>query len=337
MKRILLCLLIAGSFTTAFADENLKQQVDESSDRIESKVIEWRRHFHQFPELSNREFKTAEKVAEHLKNLGLDVRTAVAHTGVVGVLKGGKGGPVVALRADMDALPLRPEFSTIVDRGERFFALDCVLYLYRFPGGLTGAQRYRANRLDWNLILREVNQHYDRQVAMVKLSTAAEREAQAEVLAEEDRRSMDKVTGKHSWIRILLYRLGGRLTQKQFNQMGSQAIRALVTSSVGAGVVWMEVEVQHSWFDVFKVACALSAYRADKGKFPDSLAQISPSYLKEIPLDRFTDKPLIYKPQGKGYLLYSAGGPNMKDDGGANDQTDKADDLTVEMRAGDGR
>ena len=106
MKRTLLCLLIAGSFTTAFADEALKKQVDESAERIESKVIEWRRHFHQFPELSNREFKTAEKVAAHLKNLGLDVRTAVAHTGVVGVLKGGKGGPVVGLRADMDALPV---------------------------------------------------------------------------------------------------------------------------------------------------------------------------------------------------------------------------------------
>ncbi len=106
MKRILLFLLIAVSFTTAFGSEKLKQQVDESAARIESKVIEWRRHFHQFPELSNREFRTAEKVAAHLKNLGLDVRTAVAHTGVVGVLKGGKSGPVVALRADMDALPV---------------------------------------------------------------------------------------------------------------------------------------------------------------------------------------------------------------------------------------
>jgi len=106
MKRILLYLFIAGSFTTAFADEKLKQQVDESANRIESKVIEWRHHYHQFPELSNREFKTAEKVAEHLKNLGLEVRTGVAHTGVVGVLKGGKAGPVVGLRADMDALPV---------------------------------------------------------------------------------------------------------------------------------------------------------------------------------------------------------------------------------------
>jgi len=76
------------------------------SEAIEPKVIEWRHHFHQFPELSNREFKTAEKVADHLKSLGMEVKTGVAHTGVVGVLKGGKPGPVVALRADMDALPV---------------------------------------------------------------------------------------------------------------------------------------------------------------------------------------------------------------------------------------
>ena len=106
MKQILLYLLIVGSFTTAYANGKLKTQVDKSADRIESKIIKWRRHFHQFPELSNREFKTAEKIAEHLKNLGLDVRTGVAHTGGVGLLKGGRPGPVVGLRADMDALPV---------------------------------------------------------------------------------------------------------------------------------------------------------------------------------------------------------------------------------------
>lgn len=106
MIRILWCSLFIISFTSANANGNLKEQVDQSADRIESQVIEWRRHFHQFPELSNREFKTAEKIAEHLKNLGLDVKTDVAHTGVVGLLKGGKPGPVVALRADIDALPV---------------------------------------------------------------------------------------------------------------------------------------------------------------------------------------------------------------------------------------
>ena len=73
---------------------------------IESKDVEWRHHIHQNPELSNREFKTAEYVATHLKSLGIEVQTGVAHTGVVGILKGKKAGKVVALRADMDALPV---------------------------------------------------------------------------------------------------------------------------------------------------------------------------------------------------------------------------------------
>ena len=73
---------------------------------IENKVIEWRRDIHQNPELGNREFKTAEKIAKHLESLGIEVQTGVAHTGVVGILKGNKPGKVVALRADIDALPV---------------------------------------------------------------------------------------------------------------------------------------------------------------------------------------------------------------------------------------
>lgn len=73
---------------------------------VADKVIEWRRDIHQNPELGNREFKTAEKIAAHLKGLGIEVTTGVAHTGVVGILKGNKPGKVVALRADIDALPV---------------------------------------------------------------------------------------------------------------------------------------------------------------------------------------------------------------------------------------
>ena len=86
--------------------QDLKDQLSPAFKAIEPKVIKWRRDIHQHPELSNREFRTAKLVAEHLRNLGMEVQTGVAHTGVVGTLRGGKPGPVVALRADMDALPV---------------------------------------------------------------------------------------------------------------------------------------------------------------------------------------------------------------------------------------
>jgi amidohydrolase len=73
---------------------------------VESKVIAWRRDLHQHPELSNREFRTSKVIEKHLKSLGLEVQTGMAHTGVVAILKGGKPGPLIGLRADMDALPV---------------------------------------------------------------------------------------------------------------------------------------------------------------------------------------------------------------------------------------
>lgn len=94
-----LCLLTIGLFAQG---PNLEKDYD----AIEQKVIEWRHDIHQNPELSNREFKTAEKIAKHLKSLGIDVQTGVAHTGVVGILKGNGDGKVIALRADIDALPV---------------------------------------------------------------------------------------------------------------------------------------------------------------------------------------------------------------------------------------
>jgi len=80
--------------------------VSQGVNDVQPKVIAWRRDIHQHPELSNREVRTAKLVAEHLRRLGLEVETGIAHTGVVGLLKTGKAGPTVALRADMDALPV---------------------------------------------------------------------------------------------------------------------------------------------------------------------------------------------------------------------------------------
>jgi amidohydrolase len=86
--------------------QTISTLIEKKSKEILPKLVEWRRHIHQNPELSNREFKTAEYVANHLRSLGIPARTGVAKTGVVGILKGAKPGPVIALRADMDALPV---------------------------------------------------------------------------------------------------------------------------------------------------------------------------------------------------------------------------------------
>jgi amidohydrolase len=89
--------------------QDLAATVDQRVRALEAKIIAWRRDVHEHPELSNREVRTARLVAEHLKALGIEVRTGVARTGVIGLLKGGKPGPVVALRADMDGLPVTEE------------------------------------------------------------------------------------------------------------------------------------------------------------------------------------------------------------------------------------
>lgn len=106
MRRLLLLTSMTLAGFSSFSQSPLSVKIDQKSKSIEPKIIEWRRDFHQNPELGNREFKTAEKIAAHLKSLGIEVQTGVGHTGVVGLLKGGKPGPVVALRADMDGLPV---------------------------------------------------------------------------------------------------------------------------------------------------------------------------------------------------------------------------------------
>jgi len=100
MKSLYALLFLACSIS--FAQNSIEQDIT----NIENKLIEWRHHFHKNPELSNQEFKTAEKIAKHLKSLGLEVETGIAKTGVVALLKGDKPGKVVALRADIDALPV---------------------------------------------------------------------------------------------------------------------------------------------------------------------------------------------------------------------------------------
>ncbi len=114
-------LLIATSFiflaltcnlaisTVSAQDFDWHHYIDQRTDELFDQIVEWRRHFHANPELSNREFETARYIENFLEDLGLEVESGIAHTGVVGVLRGARDTPVVGLRADMDALPIREE------------------------------------------------------------------------------------------------------------------------------------------------------------------------------------------------------------------------------------
>jgi len=97
---------IVLSFALQSFAVDMSSQINAATTKVLPQVVEWRRHFHQFPELSNREVNTGKFVADELRKLGIEVRTGIAKTGVVGILKGGSPGPVVGLRADMDALPV---------------------------------------------------------------------------------------------------------------------------------------------------------------------------------------------------------------------------------------
>jgi amidohydrolase len=107
-----LCVLIPGFISSVqpvagqTSVDALRAEIDSRTEDVTGRMVDWRRDLHEHPELGNREFRTSGVIAEHLRSLGMEVQTEVAHTGVVGILRGGLPGPVVALRADMDALPV---------------------------------------------------------------------------------------------------------------------------------------------------------------------------------------------------------------------------------------
>ena len=106
MKKILTTLFVLATTTINIFAVDMSAEINQATEKILPQVVEWRRHLHQYPELGNREFKTADYIEKHLRRLGLEVRTKVAKTGVVAILKGDLPGATLGLRADIDGLPV---------------------------------------------------------------------------------------------------------------------------------------------------------------------------------------------------------------------------------------
>ena len=106
-KRIIYFFIAMLVCHATVSQADMTAKIESGANTLQPQLEKWRRHIHEYPELSNREVKTAAYVAAHLRKLGLDVREKGGLTGVVGILRGGKSGPVVALRAEMDALPVK--------------------------------------------------------------------------------------------------------------------------------------------------------------------------------------------------------------------------------------
>jgi amidohydrolase len=116
MKKILATIILFSGFSFS---QTLTEQLENDIDGLMTKVVEWRHHFHEYPELSNREFKTSQYIKDVLENLGLDVQSDIAYTGLVAMIRGTQPGPLIALRADIDGLPVTEELGLPFSSKER--------------------------------------------------------------------------------------------------------------------------------------------------------------------------------------------------------------------------
>ena len=116
MKKILATIILFSGFSFS---QTLTEQLENDIDGLMTKVVEWRHHFHEYPELSNREFKTSQYIKDVLENLGLEVQSDIAYTGFVAMIRGSQPGPLIALRADIDGLPVTEELGLPFSSKER--------------------------------------------------------------------------------------------------------------------------------------------------------------------------------------------------------------------------
>lgn len=268
---------------------------------------------------------------DHLVSVA--VETIAYETGTFLITNGVLPPDPESLLADLASLRPAGKMVEVIDRGERYFMLDAIMLLSR--GGnldeLVGSMvpLPSGSNLDWNAMLRQANSWMDKMTAPLKMPRGPARNAAAAEFNRQCCEIEDHVTGDLRW-RMTLLRLCGWPLREELSKeyMNTLAVILMPTLSKAAALedaakVGHEVEV---------TALALHLYKRKSGTYPSDLAKLCPDYLKSVPVDLFTDKPLIYRKTTDGYVLYSVG-KNEVDDGGINDRASDKDDIVARVGA----
>ena len=230
-----------------------------------------------------------------------------------------------------------------IDQSERFFSLDAVMMISRGGGwraftSLTGSSSKLDPKaapldLDYNQMLRGVNSWYDRMVKPLRIPLCKGRGQACDAFGADLKEMAAAVGTVENGVVMLVFRCGGRPFRGALTARLTDIFVAIMMPSLGQAVTLSDRTKASSEIEI--VAAALAGYHAESGRWPADLKELCPSLLKTIPVDRFSGKPLIYKPSEKGYLLYSIN-DNLRDDGGQMDPhsrgDEKKDDIVAEVK-----
>lgn len=230
--------------------------------------------------------------------------------------------------SDLSALGPIGDVVGSLDRCERMVMLDSVQVVYRTVMMGQAAEIDTGGTLDWNEMMRYGNQWYDEMIRPMRLPRfGGRRQAMREYWDQFDALERRMESAKP---RLLIERLGGRATRKAFSRSVMDLILSMHLPSLQRAQT-LEDSARMA-LEVERMAAALACFKADKGRWPASLDELVPDLLPAVPVDLFSDKPLVYKPAADGYVLYSLGG-NQKDDGGVrSDKPADEGDIVAEVR-----
>jgi hypothetical protein len=240
-----------------------------------------------------------------------------------------------SMLADLAQFPPVDGVLDSIDRAERFMWLDSIMVFYR--GGFFGKARVaspRTGALDWDEMLLVGNRFYDRIVAAGRIADFTRREQALQAISQSAEDAVMGTRGVAAMaLKYLLPVIGGRAAKTVVSHRLASVLTYLLTPSLAK--VFEFQDAAQLRMELEKVSLALAAYRAEHGRWPDKLTELAPAYLPEIPADRLSGSPLVYRPSGKGYRLYSVG-VNKRDDGGvyrhSESPSENKDDISVEAK-----